>query len=52
MLYRDFITSACYAHLLSTVITAPACYACLLSIMSMIRDTDYAVSSILVKAHA
>ena len=52
MLYRDFIISACYACLLNIMITASACHACLLSIMSMIRSMDYAVSSILVKAHA
>ena len=52
MLYRDFIISAHYAHLLSTVIIVSAHYACLLSIISMIRDTDCTVSSILVKTHA
>ena len=52
MLYKDFIISACYAYLLSIIITASACHACLLSIISMIRSIDYAISSILVKTCA
>ena len=52
MLYRDFIISAHYAHLLSIAITASAHHAHSLSIMSMIRSTGCVISSILVKTHA